>query len=190
MKVSIFIDYWSFLNVCDAGPTPSLQGVSVVAATFPPLKLTRSLLIVLKNPTPASKCFSCGLESRLIYKQGWMCLHPRCTGFFTLHTGLATTQKLEYAEGFLELNTLPNVYLPALAPVQPFSTAGNGVATTPLFYRGWHCKSCGRLSSRYTLNVLSITEINLFVESNGNTGNALHARCVALLLTSWGTSQV
>lgn len=93
-------------------------------------------------------CFSCGKSSPQIYEQGWMCLWPGCEHHFQLCGIDATMTRLTYTTAFLAARPNPKARKPAVHIPEPMLESKNGIVTTPLFYHGWHCKDCGRLSSR------------------------------------------
>lgn len=90
----------------------------------------------------------CAETSPKIYVQGWMCLWPRCERHFQLDDGRdATTMTLAYASSFLAVR-LDSRKKPTVRIYKPVSQAKNGIVTTPIFYHGWLCQVCGRLSCR------------------------------------------
>lgn len=93
-------------------------------------------------------CLSCGKTSPQVYEQGWMCLWPVCEFHFRLHGVDATTAQLTYTNAFLAVRPNPKARKPAVCIPEPVLLAKNGIVTTPLFYHGWHCRRCGRLSCR------------------------------------------
>ena len=91
---------------------------------------------------------SCGNRSPHIYEQGWMCLWPPCERHFQLDDGRdATTMTLVYTSSFLAARLNPRKK-PTVCIFKPVLEAKNGIVTTPLFYHGWLCQRCGRLSCR------------------------------------------
>ena len=94
---------------------------------------------------PSVQCENCREESPFVYKQGWMCLNPRCNVFWSING--EDPKQLDYREEFLML--LPQKFerLPNITPVKVIETPG-GVTTTYAFSKGWHCTNCGRLSCR------------------------------------------
>ncbi|KAG9316630.1 hypothetical protein JVU11DRAFT_2684 [Chiua virens] len=102
----------------------------------------------LTNTRDASTmpCEDCQTQSPYIYKQGWMCLNPRCNMFWSIN-GVGPEQ-LDYREEFLQL--LPHKFerLPEISPAKMVE-AQDGVTTTYAFSKGWHCTNCGRLSCRF-----------------------------------------
>ena len=93
-------------------------------------------------------CFSCAKSSPRIYEQGWMCLWSTCEFHFQLSGIDATTERLTYTEAFLGARPNPKTKKPAVRIPAPVLEAKNGIVTTSLFYHGWHCRRCGRLSCR------------------------------------------
>lgn len=93
-------------------------------------------------------CFSCKITSPQVYEQGWMCLRPGCESHFQLGGVDAITVNLTYTKAFLTARPSPKAKKPAVNIPKPISVAKNGIVTTPLFYHGWHCQRCGRLSCR------------------------------------------
>lgn len=93
-------------------------------------------------------CSSCGKPSPQVYDQGWMCLRPGCKSHFQLDGVDATTVNLTYTKAFLVARPNPKAKKPAVCIPKPILEAKNGIVTTPLFYHGWHCQRCGRLSCR------------------------------------------
>ena len=93
-------------------------------------------------------CSSCGKSSPTIYEQGWMCLSPGCEFHFQLYGVDAVTTHLTYTTAFLAARPNPKAKKPAVRIPPPVLESANGTVTTPLFYHGWHCDRCGRLSCR------------------------------------------
>jgi hypothetical protein len=78
-----------------------------------------------------------------------MCLRPKCEAFWTTKDGNPPTKELEYNPRFLALQLhLPPPKIGDLYPHKPQET-DNGTATDYAFSRGWHCRLCGRVSSRW-----------------------------------------
>jgi len=77
-----------------------------------------------------------------------MCLKPTCSAFFTLN-GLAAPKSLSYSDTFVQPVPFALEKLGDIRPPPPTSTPEDGIATTRHSCRGWHCRQCGRLSSRY-----------------------------------------
>ncbi|RDX42081.1 hypothetical protein OH76DRAFT_1363459 [Lentinus brumalis] len=95
------------------------------------------------------RCPACKKKSPLVYKEGWMCLQPSCTAFWTFTDGVLGPEELTYDESFLAVSFLcEHDPLEDIVP-QPPAVPEDGVVTSRRFSRGWHCKKCGRLSSRY-----------------------------------------
>jgi len=93
-------------------------------------------------------CSSCKIPSPQVYEQGWMCLRPGCEYHFQLGGVGATTVNLTYTKTFLTARPNPKAKKLAVCIPEPVLEAKNGIVTTPLFYHGWHCQRCGRLSCR------------------------------------------
>lgn len=95
-----------------------------------------------------AQCSTCKKRSPRVYEQGWMCLQPECTAFWTLPDGTLASGDLTYDESFLAVSfRCEHDALEDIAPRPPEKPA-DGVVTSRRFSRGWHCKKCGRLSSR------------------------------------------
>ncbi|KAI1795659.1 hypothetical protein LXA43DRAFT_731491 [Ganoderma leucocontextum] len=95
-------------------------------------------------------CPSCKMESPLVYEQGWMCLRPSCSAFWTFPDGRHPPQDLAYSDAFINAScACDHEYLEDIAPQPPTTQATDGVITSRRFTKGWHCKKCGRLSCRY-----------------------------------------
>jgi len=105
-------------------------------------------------------CSSCWKPSSQIYEQGWMCLRPGCESHFQLCGVDATTASLTYTKAFLGAQPNPKAKKPAVHIPEPVLEAKNGIVTTPLFYHGWHCTRCGRLSCR-RVNCRGVVEMGL-----------------------------
>ncbi len=94
-------------------------------------------------------CTSCHMPSPVVYEQGWMCLRPSCSAFWTLPDGRQPSQDLTYSDAFLNASyQCKHEDLEAILPQPPATEATNGVITSRRFTKGWHCKDCGRLSCR------------------------------------------
>lgn len=78
-----------------------------------------------------------------------MCLQPSCTAFWTFTDGVLGPEELTYDESFLAVSfRCEHDPLEDIVP-QPPAVPEDGVVTSRRFSRGWHCKKCGRLSSRW-----------------------------------------
>lgn len=77
-----------------------------------------------------------------------MCLHPLCEAFWLTEDGHPPAVSLKYHPYFLNLQLFNSasgiVDLHLALPKE----AVNGVTTGYAFSRGWHCESCGRVSTR------------------------------------------
>ena len=93
-------------------------------------------------------CHVCKKQSPMVYAEGWMCLYRKCTMFWRSTQGRAPTQ-LTYAKSFLEPMPFAPEELGDLRPGLPAKEVEDGITTTSMFCKGWHCLRCGRLSSRY-----------------------------------------
>ncbi|CAL1707262.1 unnamed protein product [Somion occarium] len=97
----------------------------------------------------ARSCLSCHKPSPQVYGEGWMCLQPSCRAFWELNGG-TPPNVLAYFEDFLRLQSFPSKELEDIRPPPPIQGAPeDGITTSFLFTKGWHCKQCGRLSSRF-----------------------------------------
>ncbi|KAH0827875.1 hypothetical protein J3R83DRAFT_3502 [Lanmaoa asiatica] len=120
----------------------------------PPKPISNSEMCVTKGSStlantggdPSIQCENCQEQSPFIYKQGWMCLNPRCSVFWSIKD--EEPKQLDYREEFL--NLLPQTFdrLPNIIPARVVETSC-GVTTTYAFSKGLHCTKCGRLSCRY-----------------------------------------
>ncbi|GBE81144.1 hypothetical protein SCP_0308700 [Sparassis crispa] len=111
-------------------------------ATVPPS-------ISVEDEATSRVCSRCNTKSPLVYDGRWMCLTPSCTAFWKTSSGVPPSMGLAYSEKFLELLPCQHEKFDDLRPPVPATKAQNGVTTTRLFCKGWHCVRCGRLSSRY-----------------------------------------
>ncbi|KAF9241593.1 hypothetical protein BU15DRAFT_44647 [Melanogaster broomeanus] len=98
-------------------------------------------------PDLSVQCEACLDKSPTVYKQGWTCLNPRCSVFWSING--EEPHHLEYCEEFLkpvpqQTRNLPNI-MPDMAVLQ----TPDPITTTYSFSKGWHCKACGRLSCRF-----------------------------------------
>lgn len=91
-------------------------------------------------------CNKCSQKSPVIYSQGWMCLNPSCTSFWSL--GGQEPEQLVYDTAFLRPIATVFKNLPELRPVKLIETT-DSITTSYAFSKGWHCEKCGRLSSRF-----------------------------------------
>ena len=102
-------------------------------------------------------CTHCRERTPQVYQQGWACLNASCLRFWISVDGSPLPLQLEYNAQFLQL--LPPFVLPSdmrdIRPALPVSSAPDGITTTHLFSRGWHCPKCGRLSCRYVPSSIS-----------------------------------
>ncbi|KAL6310396.1 hypothetical protein BKA93DRAFT_721627 [Sparassis latifolia] len=112
------------------------------ASTVPPS-------ISVEDEATSRVCSRCNTKSPLVYDGRWMCLTPSCTAFWKTSSGVPPSMGLAYSEKFLELLPCQHEKFDDLRPPVPATKAQNGVTTTRLFCKGWHCVRCGRLSSRY-----------------------------------------
>ncbi|KAG1746285.1 hypothetical protein EDD22DRAFT_918224 [Suillus occidentalis] len=88
------------------------------------------------NAVANEACTQCSQKSPLIYSQGWMCLNPSCTSFWSLGG----------REHFYAQLQLVFPSLPELRPAKLIGTM-DSITTSYAFSKGWHCKKCGRLST-------------------------------------------
>lgn len=79
-----------------------------------------------------------------------MCLTPECAAFWTMKHGKPPGDVLDYTANFLKLKPAQSLpaNLPELFPKPPPTEAWDDVTTAYAFSKGWHCRQCGRLSSR------------------------------------------
>ncbi|KAG2043695.1 hypothetical protein BDR03DRAFT_851560 [Suillus americanus] len=102
------------------------------------------------NPSPPNAvanvtCNTCSQKSPVVYSQGWMCLNPSCTSFWSL--GGRELEQLDYDTAFLRPIAMVFTNLPELRPAKLIETM-DSITTSYAFSKGWHCKKCGRLSIR------------------------------------------
>lgn len=90
-------------------------------------------------------CNVCSKKSHVIYSQGWMCLNPSCSSFWSL--GGREPEQLEYDATFLRPIAAEFRGLPDLRPGKLVKTIDH-VTTSYAFRKGWYCEKCGRLSCR------------------------------------------
>ncbi|KAF7293307.1 2OG-FeII-Oxy-2 domain-containing protein [Mycena chlorophos] len=111
------------------------------------------------EPPPTASCSTCGFLSPRVYAQGWACLRPECPRFFHHRLGddwvllPCRATDLDYNPGFLALKNpsawdIPPGFSASLSPPEPNTAPVDGVMTDYASTRGWHCRSCGRLSCR------------------------------------------
>lgn len=98
------------------------------------------------NAVANEACTQCSQKSPLIYSQGWMCLNPSCTSFWSL--GGRELEQLDYDPAFLRPIATVFSSLPELRPAKLIETM-DSITTSYAFSKGWHCEKCGRLSSRF-----------------------------------------
>ncbi|EPT04533.1 hypothetical protein FOMPIDRAFT_1156757 [Fomitopsis schrenkii] len=98
---------------------------------------------------PVSRaCPVCKNSSPMVYAEGWMCLHRKCSVFWRNAQG-HPPNRLTYAKSFLQPVPFAPEALQDLRPSLPAKVAEDGITTTSMFSKGWHCLRCGRLSCRY-----------------------------------------
>ncbi|KAI0075119.1 hypothetical protein K474DRAFT_1646966 [Panus rudis PR-1116 ss-1] len=106
-------------------------------------------VVRVTQPNQQHRCNACGNQSPQVYQQGWMCLKPTCEAFWHLRDG-TIPQGLLYSDSFIQLQPFPPQHMEDLRPPEPSVNApDDGITTSSYFTRGWHCKNCGRLSSRF-----------------------------------------
>ena len=95
-------------------------------------------------------CSLCYMGSPQVYAWSWLCLYPNCSRFWSDINGNVPPDNLEYDFGFLKL--MASLPIPPdfgkLEPDLPSRLSTDGTVTSYAFTRGFHCKSCGRLSCR------------------------------------------
>ena len=128
-------------------------------------------------------CTHCLERTPQVYQQGWACLNASCLRFWISVDGSPLPLQLEYNAQFLQL--LPPFVLPSdmrdIRPALPVMSAPDGITTTHLFARGWHCPQCGRLSCRYVSSSISRSFARVSEDSSGNIGNVCRVRYSAPL---------
>ncbi|KAJ7103828.1 hypothetical protein C8R44DRAFT_808235 [Mycena epipterygia] len=95
-------------------------------------------------------CATCSETSPRVYR-AWACLNPACASFWTTSSGHPLPDELDYNPEFLtviDFRPLPFSHRDALLPKPPVLAPENGITTTYMHSRGWHCRKCGRLSCR------------------------------------------
>ncbi|KAG1776986.1 hypothetical protein EV702DRAFT_1104717 [Suillus placidus] len=98
------------------------------------------------NAVASVACSKCSQKSPVVYSQGWMCLNPSCTSFWSL--GGRELEQLDYDTAFLRPIAMLFTSLPELRPAKLIETM-DSITTSYAFSKGWHCEKCGRLSSRF-----------------------------------------
>ncbi|KAI8993885.1 hypothetical protein BD414DRAFT_480733 [Trametes punicea] len=94
-------------------------------------------------------CPSCLKASPFVYEHVGMCLQPDCPTFWTLNGG-KPPEDLRYHPTFLNAPfQCDHETMEDISPLPPATGALDGVITSRRFCKGWHCRKCGRLSSRY-----------------------------------------
>jgi hypothetical protein len=80
-----------------------------------------------------------------------MCVNPVCGEFWKIGDQDPTLLDLKYTERFLELQPVASIVGldQDLRPRLPTQNPSDGINTTYTFTRGWHCRDCGRLSTRF-----------------------------------------
>lgn len=117
-------------------PSPSLAGTLTISARC-------------ADGGPVSRaCPVCKNSSPMVYAEGWMCLHRKCSVFWRNAQG-HPPNRLTYAKSFLQPVPFAPEALQDLRPSLPAKVAEDGITTTSMFSKGWHCLRCGRLSCRY-----------------------------------------
>ncbi|EIW63566.1 uncharacterized protein TRAVEDRAFT_161894 [Trametes versicolor FP-101664 SS1] len=102
------------------------------------------------HPAATYTCPSCQKLSPLLYEGAWMCLQANCQSFWTRMDGSRPPEDLTYDSNFVNSSfQCEHGTLEDIAPLPPATGAADGVITSRRFCKGWHCKKCGRLSSRY-----------------------------------------
>ncbi|CDO69225.1 hypothetical protein BN946_scf185042.g127 [Trametes cinnabarina] len=135
---------WKFaFEWCEKQPAPwwlSTESQAVSAAVH-----------VTNRVSPTTyTCPSCSKPSPAVYENTWMCLQPACAAFWVQQAGAMPPEDLEYHSSFLNSSMqCDHERLEDLEPQPPATEAPDGVITSRRFCKGWHCKSCGRLSCRY-----------------------------------------
>ncbi|KAG0708360.1 hypothetical protein DFH29DRAFT_892124 [Suillus ampliporus] len=104
-----------------------------------------------QDPSPPNSvtevaCSICSQKSPVVYSQGWMCLNPSCSSFWSL--GGREPEQLDYDTTFLRPVAASFSNLPELRPAKLVETM-DFITTSYPFSKGWHCDKCGRLSSRF-----------------------------------------
>jgi ribosomal protein L37AE/L43A len=121
------------------------RAIVAVEETARYIYMSRSRILFLNIASNSDNlCESCGSTSPKVYEQGWTCLHPNCSAFWL---NFNEQSILTYTEEFLAL--VPQEPMPegfVLVHPQDVPTVDKETMTT--YTRGWHCKKCGRLSSR------------------------------------------
>ncbi|KAI9067410.1 hypothetical protein FKP32DRAFT_1563809 [Trametes sanguinea] len=94
-------------------------------------------------------CPVCMKASPVVYEACGMCLQPTCIAFWRQRDGTVPPEDLVYHSAFLNsFLQCEHEPLEGLEPLPPATEASDGVITSRRFCKGWHCKKCGRLSSR------------------------------------------
>ncbi|OSD07106.1 hypothetical protein PYCCODRAFT_796026 [Trametes coccinea BRFM310] len=117
-------------------------------------------------------CPSCTKTSPVVYDDSCMCLHPTCTAFWRREDGTAPPEDLRYHPSFLNSSfQCDHEPLEGLEPSPPATGASDGVITSRRFCKGWHCKKCGRLSSRYKWEHWECQSCGTTLQISGKTRN-------------------
>jgi hypothetical protein len=96
-------------------------------------------------PNTTIACKVCSEKTPVVYSQGWLCLNPSCSSFWSL--GGREPDQLDYDTAFLRPVAAEFRGLPDLRPGKLVQTI-DSITTSYAFSKGWHCEKCGRLSSR------------------------------------------
>ncbi|CAH1764243.1 6267_t:CDS:10 [Entrophospora sp. SA101] len=112
------------------------------------------------------KCPECSKSSSKIFKQGCICLNHECIHFWELfrfdNVWESIPKDLEYVDEFLRpglfvsmnylnlpFSVMPPPLTPSTSPLLPSSNKNSYFKDFGfLFWRGFHCRRCGRLSCR------------------------------------------
>ncbi|OAX39114.1 hypothetical protein K503DRAFT_690307 [Rhizopogon vinicolor AM-OR11-026] len=108
--------------------------------------LSRSSSSTAPNDITTMTCDVCSKKSPVIYSQGWMCLNPSCSSFWSLRG--REPDQLDYDAVFIRPVAAEFRGLPDLRPGKPVQTIDH-ITTSYAFSKGWHCEKCGRLSTRF-----------------------------------------
>lgn len=96
------------------------------------------------------ECDLCRRSSPKVYAERWVCLNSSCANFWLLEEGDTPPDSLSYSTSFLALVPFAPQELVDIRPSPPPNILSQriDVTTSRHFCKGWHCRSCGRLSSR------------------------------------------
>ncbi|KAL7281445.1 hypothetical protein ACG7TL_004758 [Trametes sanguinea] len=102
----------------------------------------------------------------------WWIVNPNAGAKTPREDGTAPPEDLRYHPSFLNSSfQCDHEPLEGLEPSPPATGASDGVITSRRFCKGWHCKKCGRLSSRYKWEHWECQSCGTTLQISGKTRN-------------------